>query len=125
MNNFLIVGIGGAIGAILRVLLSSTLPSTYLNIPFKILSVNVLGCFLAGMCVTLVSIKFSNDRVNDFLISGFLGGFTTFSVFAIDVGKLYEKELFLELGWYVFASIGLSIIAFFMGIKLMQWWFVG
>lgn len=81
----------------------------------------MLGCFLAGICVVLVSVKFPNDNVSDFLISGFLGGFTTFSAFASDVGKLYENELLVELGCYVFASVGLSLIAFFMGIKLMRW----
>jgi CrcB protein len=124
MNIFLI-GIGGATGAILRVVLTAALPTTVLNIPLKILSVNVLGCFLAGICLVLVSVKFPNDRLSDFLISGFLGGFTTFSAFAMDAGKLYEKELLIELGCYVFASVGLSLIALFMGIKLMRWCLVG
>lgn len=120
--NLLMIGIGGAVGAILRVGLTVLLPATVLNIPLKILIVNVFGCFLAGICVILLSVKFQNDRLNDFLISGFLGGFTTFSAFAIDVGRLYEKDLFLELGCYIVASLVFSLIAFFVGIKLMRYW---
>ena len=120
--NILIIGIGGAIGAIVRVGLTYMLPATVLNIPFKILTVNVLGCFLAGICITLLSIKCQNDRLNDFLISGILGGFTTFSAFAIDIGRLYEKDLLLELGSYIIASLVLSLGAFFLGIKLMRYW---
>lgn len=120
--NLLIIGIGGAVGAILRVGLTVLLPAAVLNIPFKILIVNVLGCFLAGICVVLLSVKCHNDRLSDFLISGFLGGFTTFSAFAIDIGRLYEKDLFLELGCYIVASLAFSLIAFFIGIKLMRYW---
>lgn len=118
----LIIGIGGAFGAIMRVGLTYLLPTAVLNIPFKILIVNVFGCFLAGICVSVLSVKFQNDRLNDFLISGFLGGFTTFSAFAIDIGRLYEKDLFLELGCYIVASVVFSLFAFFIGLKLMRYW---
>jgi CrcB protein len=87
--------------------------------------VNVLGCFLAGIFVALLSVNFPDDRLNDFLISVFLGGFTTFFAFAIDVGRLYEKDLLVEIGCYILGSLSLSLIAFFLGIKLMRWGLVG
>ncbi|MDP3936499.1 MAG: CrcB family protein [Alphaproteobacteria bacterium] len=119
--NILIIGIGGAVGAIMRVGLTYLLPPTVLNIPFKILIVNVLGCFLAGICVVFLSVKLHNERLNDFLISGFLGSFTTFSAFAIDIGRLYDKDLLLALGCYIVTSLAFSLFAFFMGIKLMRY----
>jgi CrcB protein len=120
--NILIIGVGGAVGAMIRVGLTYLLPTAVLNIPFKIFIVNVLGCFLAGVCITVLSVKYPNDRLNDFVISGVLGGFTTFSAFAIDIGRLYEKDLFLELGCYIVASLIFSLGAFFIGIKLMRYW---
>lgn len=55
-----------------------------------------------------------------FLISGLLGGFTTFSAFALEFGLLIEKGQYLESALYILLSVMLSLMAFFIGLKIIK-----
>jgi len=121
MKALLYVGLGGALGAMGRVGLMRVLPSSLWNLPIKILLVNVIGCFIIGL-LTESGAFFGNlpESVRHFLFQGFLGGFTTFSAFALEFGLLNGK------GWtglallYVLLSVGLSLLFFFLGLKLVR-----
>ncbi|MEB3701925.1 Fluoride efflux transporter CrcB [Candidatus Bealeia paramacronuclearis] len=121
--HYLIIGSGGALGAVSRVVLTKALPETVLtSFPLQIFVVNVLGCFVMGLLVELMALYWSTHlHLRSFITTGFLGGFTTFSAFALEVGLLVEKNMH---GWAIFyaiLSVTLSLLAFFMGMKLVRW----
>jgi CrcB protein len=120
---YILVGIGGAIGAILRVAASKILPAMLIQqIPSGILIVNVIGGLLIGVANGL-QLNFDQKIIDDlkFLcVSGFLGGFTTFSAFTLETAQLLEREKYCAALAYVVLSVFLSLISFWIGTKLCQ-----
>lgn len=118
--HYIAIGLGGALGAISRVALAAFLPTAIMGIPIYILSINVIGCGIMGFLTELMALRWSaSEGMRYFLISGFLGGFTTFSAFALEFGLLYEKQ-FLSSLLYAALSFFLSIGAFFIGLKMIR-----
>jgi len=117
---YILVGVGGAFGAVMRALLMQAFPISIFKMPLQVVMVNVLGSFLAGLCVVVLPVFFSNYRLNDLILVGFLGGFTTFSAFSIDLGRLYEKQLYVQALIYIMVSICFSLIAFWGGTRLVH-----
>lgn len=119
--SYLMIGMGGALGSIARAALAKILPETFYNMPIPILIVNVLGCFTIGILTKIFS-EFPADGhiLKVFLTTGFLGGFTTFSTFALEFGLLFEKNLNGLAIIYMIASVGLSLIAFFVGLRILN-----
>lgn len=122
MSHLLLVGAGGAIGSMARYLLGLwTLHRWGPSFPWGTLSVNVTGSFLIGLLAELIMRKFgASAEMRLFLITGVLGGYTTFSAFSLDAIMLFERgDVALALG-YVAASVVLSILAVFAGLALMR-----
>ncbi|MBS0351133.1 MAG: fluoride efflux transporter CrcB [Proteobacteria bacterium] len=117
------VGIGGAIGSILRFLLSSWVQGRTQTrfFPWGILIVNLLGCFLIGI---LYGILIQNFKIGPILRSGIfiglLGGFTTFSSFSIDVVQLFSSNAYGSAFIYISASVLFGIAATFIGLKIVE-----
>ncbi len=121
LPSYIAVGFDGAFGAIARVALSKILPNVIFGIPFQILFVNILGCFLMGILTELITLNLPiSQNLKYFLISGFLGGFTTFSAFSFEFGSLFEKSDYLAAIFYATLSFGLSIGLFFVGTKIIR-----
>jgi len=121
MVNYIFVGLGGAAGAIARVALSRVLPSAILTIPLKILCINVLGCLAIGILTELMAVYWNASiNMRHFWVQGFLGGFTTFSAFSLEFGLLYEKGLYGSAVVYAGLSLVLSIVFFFVGLKIIR-----
>lgn len=120
-NAYFWVGLGGAIGAMARVGLSALLPSFFLNLPLRILCINVIGCFIASVLIEVMAF-YGNPSLNiqHFLMQGILGGFTTFSAFAIEFGLLYEKGSHYLAVVYAVLSVILSLIFFFIGLRFIR-----
>ena len=78
------VAIGGALGAVMRYLTGLMVP-----FPFGTLTVNLVGSFVMGMLFVILVAK-GLDRWQPLLLTGVLGGFTTFSAFSLDALRLYE-----------------------------------
>ena len=116
------VALGGALGASGRYMVG--IWATRLighGFPYGTLCVNVLGCFLMGVFVELFALKYSvSQEVRAFLTTGILGGFTTFSAFALDFAVLSERKANLLAWGYLGASVILSVFALFAGLWLMR-----
>lgn len=87
--------------------------------PWATLTVNVVGSFLMGMLVVVLAQK-GGMKAAPFLMTGILGGFTTFSAFSLDAFTLYERgQTGLALG-YVLASVLLSLAAIVAGVLITR-----
>jgi len=115
MMTFFQVAAGGALGAVLR--LGVTLGMARVSgpgFPLGVLTVNVLGSFLIGVVVVL-SCHRGFDHLNPFLVTGMLGGFTTFSTFSLEALTLYERGAAGAALAYVGLSVALSLAAVALG----------
>ncbi|MET4102332.1 CrcB protein [Roseovarius sp. MBR-78] len=109
------VAVGGALGAVLR--LGVTLGMARVagpGFPMGVLAVNVLGSFLIGVLAVL-SFQRGFDHLNPLLITGVLGGFTTFSTFSLEALTLMERGALGAALAYVGLSVGLSLGAVALG----------
>jgi CrcB protein len=106
------VALGGAIGSVLRYLTTSLAGA-----PLGTAVVNVLGSLVMGMLfVTLAS----RSALSPLLMTGVLGGFTTFSAFSLDALKLWQSGQFVQAALYIGASVGLSLLAVALGAALAK-----
>lgn len=108
------VAVGGAIGACARYLIGQLV-----SFPMGTLTVNVLGSFLLGIAFVLLAEK-GMERWMPLIMTGVLGGFTTFSTFSLDVFKLYEADRMGAAGGYILSSLVLSLVALFIAVSLMR-----
>lgn len=110
------VALGGAIGALGRYLTGVvTIRLMGPGFPWGTLTVNVVGSFLMGLVVVVLARKFGNAYA-PFLMTGVLGGFTTFSAFSLDALTIYERGQSGLAAAYVAASVILSLAAIAAGL---------
>ena len=114
------VALGGAIGASLRYLVQlGTLRLFGSGFPYGTLAVNVAGSFAMGVLVVVLAEK-AGMRLAPFVLTGMLGGFTTFSTFSLDAVTLWERgQSWMSLG-YVGVSILFSLAALVVGLQLAR-----
>ncbi|MEL6204361.1 MAG: fluoride efflux transporter CrcB [Pseudomonadota bacterium] len=116
------VAAGGAIGAAARYLVNTMATRTFgPGFPAGTLIVNVLGSFLMGALVVYLARR-QSLALAPILMTGVLGGFTTFSAFSLDVATLYERGEFGLAAVYAVASLVLSVGALFAALWLMRGW---
>ena len=110
------VALGGAIGASGRYLTNVAVARTVgLGFPYGTVIANVGGSFLMGVIVVVLARKGGN-HLAPFLMTGVLGGFTTFSAFSLDTLTLFERGALGQAGLYVGLSVGLSLGAIVLGV---------
>ena len=122
MRIILAVALGGAIGSSARYLLAGWIQRAIgADYPWGILAVNVAGCAVMGALTEAMALKWSlGPEMRAFLTVGILGGFTTFSSFALDTATLAGRgSLTAPLG-YVLASVVLSIAGFYAALYLVR-----
>jgi len=118
MKKFLWIGMAGAAGAIMRVLIGQAVPNVS-GFPISTLTVNMIGTFLLCFIIAGVFRTLSTHKdVQDIVTTGFLGSFTTFSALSMETVLLVENNQFILAGIYVLCSIigGLSVGA--LGFRL-------
>jgi len=119
---FLIVFLGGGIGAALRHgvnLASARLFGT--AFPYSTIFENISGSLVMGLLVGYFAFKGNiPQHWQLFLTTGILGGYTTFSAFSLDTALLYERGEFALTAVYVLLSVGLSIAGLFAGLALVR-----
>ncbi len=113
---YIAVGIGGAIGAMMRYGVSQIPQFTPSLFPYATLAVNVLGSFVIGVVAGAVSkTSILSPAAAVFWKAGFCGGLTTFSTFSLETVGLFEKKQWGIAGAYIAASIALTIAGAALG----------
>ncbi len=118
------VFLGGGLGAASRFALNlgihNLVKDTSLHrFPVGIFACNILGCFLIGCAFGLLADR-QNSPLIPFLITGFLGGFTTFSTFGKDTYGLFSQNLHTLGILNILASVLVGLVAVYAGLKLMS-----
>ena len=113
------VAIGGAIGSLLRYYLSTLNFLSNSVFPVSTFLVNVIGSFAIGVLFFLLKDS-NNDYLKSFLMIGFLGGFTTFSAFTIDVLDLFQNDQYLISVIYICGSVITSLLAVYLGFWITK-----
>ena len=116
-----LVALGGAIGAACRYLMGVgvmrlTGPADF---SVAVLSVNVIGSFLMGVFVVAAAQK-GLTHLSPFIMTGILGGFTTFSAFSLEAVTLMERGQIVAAGAYVALSVVLSIGGLMLGLWIAR-----
>ena len=108
------IAAGGAVGAVLRYLINvSPLARAFEKFPFPTFFINVSGSFLIGFLLIVLTDKYEvGENFRFAVIVGFLGAFTTFSTFEMEIFELSRERYFVT----AFAYLALSIIAGFIGV---------
>jgi CrcB protein len=121
LKHILLVFLGGGIGSALRFAISKWLNNNSYHLPFGTFTVNILGSFLIGFLIGMAN---KNNLLNEqqtlLLISGFCGGFTTFSAFAFENFNFIKTGDYSSLILYTIGSIVVGILAVFLGFLLAK-----
>ncbi|KAB2891758.1 MAG: fluoride efflux transporter CrcB [Desulfobulbaceae bacterium] len=117
LPSILAISIGAAAGAILRWLLGTALNSLFPTIPLGTLAANLAGGYLVGVAMTLfASLPGLAPEWRLLVITGFLGGLTTFSTFSAEVTVLLQQGRFLWAGAAISAHVAGSLMMTLLGI---------
>ena len=118
-SKVLLVFIGGGIGTVARFLINHFINFSMLN-QISTLLVNVVGSFLFGIIYSIIA---QNSLISLFLLTGILGGFTTFSQFTMDIIELNTQSqistLVYFLGTVIFSIVG-AMLGVYIGSKVVN-----
>lgn len=115
--SFVLVAVGGAVGSMLRYGCSRLWNSS--NFPYGTLAVNIIGSFLIGI-LWAVFLKQADEQKRLLLITGFCGGFTTFSAFSLEGLQMLQQSRFALFFIYTLVTIIAGLTATFIGLKLFH-----
>jgi len=115
-DQLLYILIGGGLGSVCRYLISEYAPHFYTGeFPIGTFLANIIGCFVIGILAALIH---TNSPLSPLLVTGFCGGFTTFSSFSKET-FLFVKQKKVRLAiTYVLSSTLLGITAVFVGFVI-------
>ena len=123
MTNIMLVFAGGGTGAVARYLMalgvSRVTPGS--NFPWHTLSINILGALGIGILLEILALRMAMVApMRLLLVTGFLGGFTTFSAFSLEAALMLEKGAYTQMAAYIAASVIGTIAAVFIGSALVR-----
>lgn len=122
MKSLILVGLGGAVGSMLRHL-SSTVVNRFSNTTFPLgtFVVNIIGCLIIGMLVSAAGkYQLINNDIKLLLITGFCGGFTTFSTFSYENIQLLNTGNISSFALNIIASVVLGIVGVWLGLIIIK-----
>ena len=122
VTTILVIALGAAVGANLRYGLSIWAAQQWgAAFPYGTLLINVLGSFAIGVVMVLLTTRLAvSDMWRLLLVTGLLGGFTTFSTFSYETYGLLVSGSWFEAGMNIVGSVGLGMIGVFLGAGLAR-----
>lgn len=116
------IAVGGAVGAVARYLINiSPLQNLFKPFPFPTFFINVAGSFLIGFLLILLTDKYqTSENLRFAVMVGFLGAFTTFSTFELEIWGLLKENRFATAFLYLFLSVLVGFIGVISGIALAR-----
>lgn len=122
VGGYLAVFVGAGLGGMLRHGVNrASLAYFGPAFPYGTLFVNIAGGMLMGVLAELFLIKGGGSQeFRLFLITGFLGGFTTFSAFSLEAALMWQRSDYAAFASYIVASVLLSIAALFIGMTAVR-----
>ena len=123
MNGFLLVGAGGAIGAMARYGFASLLGRLWpISFPLATLLINIIGSIAMGLFVGLMArfLPANQEPLRLFVAIGIFGGFTTFSSFSLDTITLIERGDVIPAIAYVALSVVVCLIGLYLGLLITR-----
>ena len=118
LRQLLLVALGGALGSAMRYLTAILLARHYTgSIPLATLVVNVLGCFLIGLLIGLCS---ETTYLRLLFITGFCGGFTTFSTFTAESYVMFREGAYGLALLYIAGSLLIGLLALWIGLYVSR-----
>lgn len=119
----LVIAVGGALGALARWGLAEALPHTRDQVPWATLLANLTGCFAIGVLLVLLSERRPHSRLlRPLLGTGVLGGYTTFSTYALDTRDLLAAGRPAVAAAYLFGTLLVGLLAVVAAIRLTERW---
>lgn len=122
IKSVIYVGLGGATGSILRYLTYLLTTKFYSNaFPLATFIINIIGCFIIGLLIGFFehSIQ-TNQHLKLLLLTGFCGGYTTFSAFTAENMILLQTNNYITALFYISASVIVSLFAIWLGLSLTK-----
>ena len=117
LRNILFVALGGAVGSVCRYLLSGINTASF---PWGTFAVNIIGSLLIGFFVGLVGKGVLSPEMKLLVVTGFCGGFTTFSTFANESFGMMKAGDALLMALYVGVSVVVGILSVWLGINISE-----
>lgn len=115
------IGLGGAVGSILRYVFGAFVQRSFgLPFPTGTLAVNVVGAFVMGVLAQHYMNMQTSPQMRAALMTGFCGGFTTFSAFSLETVGLIRGGEYGEAAAYVVLSVLLSVLATISGMAAVK-----
>lgn len=120
---YLLVFFGGGVGASIRHAVNmASAKALGTGFPFGTLIINITGSIVMGLIAGYLAFKGeASQHWRLFLMTGILGGYTTFSAFSLDTALLYERGAVGLAALYVVGSVGLSIAGLFAALALVRY----
>lgn len=122
IKQLVLVGLGGAVGSILRYVIS-VLSIRWFSTSFPVgtFTVNILGSLLLGLVMGyLIKINTDSEQIRLLIGVGFCGGFTTFSTFAYENITMLQQNNYLQFFSYALLSLILGLLAILLGLWLSK-----
>ncbi|MFN7120222.1 MAG: fluoride efflux transporter CrcB [Saprospiraceae bacterium] len=117
--NYLLVFLGGGVGSLCRFGISQLLQRSAFNFPWATLLANALSCIVFGVVAELLLRGSINPQYRFLLLTGFCGGFSTFSTFTNETWLLlYNGQIFLALA-NILLSLFVCLICLYLGMKMV------
>ena len=121
LNNILLVGVGGMLGSIARYLVTIGIDSKLNSVfPYGTFAVNVVGSMILGFVIGWVNTKDDSQSLKLLLATGFCGGFTTFSTFALENVTLISQRMNHMSIIYTMGSLIAGLLAVVAGLWLSK-----
>jgi CrcB protein len=121
--NYLLVFFGGGLGASLRHTVNMACAKTFgTAFPYGTFIINISGSIVMGLIAGYLAFRGeATQHWRLFLMTGILGGYTTFSAFSLDSALLYERGALGLAAFYVLGSVAFSIAGLFAGLALVRY----